>query len=76
MIGIKNPQEKLNGTLLIIARLLNSNNITNWFAGYGTLLGIIREGSCINNDDDVDIICNRDDYDAIKNILEIGRAHV
>ena len=69
MTGIKNSQEKLNGTLLLIARLLNSNNITNWFAGYGTLLGIIREGSCINNDDDIDIICNRNDYDAIKSIL-------
>jgi len=62
-------QEKLNKTLIFLASLLNKHNITNWFIAYGTLLGIIRENSCIDNDDDIDIICNRNDYDKIKELL-------
>lgn len=65
----KISQEKLNDTLSFIVKLLNDNNINNWFVAYGTLLGIIRECSCISSDDDIDIICNKDDYDLIKNIL-------
>ena len=49
---------KLNAVLVIIVKLLHSYNISNWFIGYGTLLGIIREESCIDGDDDVDIVIN------------------
>jgi len=68
MAGNRNSKEKLNNTLFFIAQLLNNNKIIKWFIGYGTLLGIIRENSCINNDDDIDIICNSND---LKNIIKI-----
>lgn len=55
MAGQKETSQKLNNTLLFIARLLNENNFI-WFISYGTLLGIIRDNSCIENDDDIDIM--------------------
>lgn len=69
MAGHKETKEKLNKTLIFIINLLQKNNITQWFIAYGTLLGIIRDNSCINNDDDIDIIFNKDDYHLIKRIL-------
>jgi hypothetical protein len=69
MAGIKNSTEKLNKTLLFIAKLLIDNNITNWFIGYGTLLGIIRENNCINGDDDIDIIIDDRYFDDIHALL-------
>jgi phosphorylcholine metabolism protein LicD len=69
MAGVKNLKKKLNYTLLKIITVLNENKINNWFIGYGTLLGIIRENSCIENDDDIDILCNQADYDNIRNIF-------
>jgi hypothetical protein len=69
MAGGKVTQTKLNKALLTIATLLNKHNITNWFIAYGTLLGIIRNNSCIDKDDDVDIICDRKDLATIKEIL-------
>lgn len=59
----------LNNTLLHIIKLLTKFNIPNWFIGYGTLLGIIRENSCIEGDDDIDIVCDKTSYDKIKQIL-------
>ncbi len=67
--GNKNSQDKLNKTLLIIIKILNANNIKNWFVGYGTLLGIVRENSCIDGDDDSDIICDINNYETVKNTL-------
>ena len=69
MAGKSNKKEKLNNTLLFIIRLLNKNNITNWFIAYGTLLGIIRDNSCIDGDDDIDIITDKTHYDLLKEIL-------
>lgn len=54
---------------MFIIKLLNDNNIKNWFIGYGTLLGIIRENSCIDGDDDVDIIIDKSNYDKVKQLL-------
>jgi hypothetical protein len=56
MAGFKAKSSDLNTVLLHIIKLLNKYNICNWFIGYGTLLGIIRNNSCIENDDDIDII--------------------
>ena len=67
--GKKETKEKLNNTLEMISKLLNHNNIKNWFIGYGTLLGIIRENECIENDDDIDILCNKKDFNIIKQML-------
>ena len=69
MAGKKTDQTTLNATLLFIARLLNKHNITDWFVAYGTLLGIVRNDSCIDGDDDIDIVVDRVHYDAIKRIL-------
>jgi hypothetical protein len=69
MSGKKNAKTVLNNTLMFIIKLLNNNNINNWFIGYGTLLGIIRDNSCIDGDDDVDIIIDKSNYDVIKQLL-------
>lgn len=69
MAGTKQTSEKLNKTLLFLITLLNDNNIKNWFVCYGTLLGLVRENSCIDNDDDIDIIIEKGNYDIIKKIL-------
>ena len=69
MTGSKQTSEKLNKTLLFLITLLNDNNIKNWFVCYGTLLGLVRENSCIDNDDDIDIIIEKSNYDIIIKIL-------
>ena len=66
--GIKN-QQLLNNTLMFVIKLLNDNNIKNWFIGYGTLLGIVRDNSCINGDDDIDIVIEKSNYDTIKRLM-------
>lgn len=58
MGGIKSNKKSLNQALQKISSILNASGIDKWFISYGTLLGIVREGSCIDGDDDVDInIC-------------------
>lgn len=69
MTGVVKNQEVLNNTLMFIIHLLNNNNINNWFIGYGTLLGIIRDNSCIDGDDDVDIIIDKSNYDVLTKLL-------
>ena len=61
--------EKLNLTLLKIAHCFKKNNFKMWFIAYGTLLGIVRNNSCINGDDDIDIICDNNDFHLLKKIL-------
>jgi hypothetical protein len=69
MSGSNVPKHVLNKTLIFILKLLNDNNIQNWFLAYGTLLGLVRDNSCIDGDDDVDIIIDKSNYDIIKNLL-------
>ena len=69
MTGRKETSEKLNKTLLFIITLLNDNNIDKWFVCYGTLLGLVREDSCIENDDDIDIIIEKGHFDVVKKLL-------
>ena len=66
--GKKQTASLLNKTLEHIVSLLEKNNITNWFLGYGTLLGIVRNNSCIKNDDDIDIIINYKYKDVLRQI--------
>lgn len=70
MAGNKITQEILNNTLKKIIDLFKKYDINNWFIGYGTLLGIIRNKNCIDGDDDIDILCDKNDYDKIKSLLE------
>ena len=69
MAGKKESAEKLNKTLLFLITLLNDNNIKKWFICYGTLLGLVRENSCIDQDDDIDLIIDKNYYDTVKKIL-------
>jgi hypothetical protein len=57
--GKPNTSLDLNTTLQKISTLLYEKKIYNWFIAYGTLLGIVRDNSCINSDDDVDIIIDK-----------------
>lgn len=69
MAGKRETQEKTNHTLVTIANILNEEKINDWFIFYGTLLGIIRENNCIEDDDDIDIIINYD-YDELRKIFK------
>ena len=62
MVGSKEDYKKLNDTLLKITEIFFINNIEEWFVVYGTLLGILRKNSCIDGDDDIDLICNQENY--------------
>lgn len=69
MVGTKMSKDILDNTLICICKILNSANLENWFICYGTLLGITRENSCIDNDDDIDIIISEKHYDVVKELL-------
>ena len=69
MAGIKHTSKFLNNTLIFFANLLHLHGIHNWFIGYGTLLGIVRNNSCIEGDDDIDIIIDKKYYNQIMEIL-------
>lgn len=69
MVGQKLPKTILNDTLIHICKLLNSKDVKDWFICYGTLLGIVRENGCIDNDDDIDIIMSEKHYDVVKKLL-------
>jgi len=70
MGGDKTNNVKLNHTLKVIANIFHEENINDWFIFFGTLLGIVRENSCIQGDDDLDIMINEDDYQQIRNAFE------
>ena len=70
MSGETQNEDRLNNTLLMIIKLLNEHKINDWFIGFGTLLGIVRDNSCINHDDDVDIIIDESNFDKIVKILD------
>lgn len=58
MAGKSQNKEKLNRTLEKVCNILHKEGINDWFIFYGTLLGIVREDSCIEGDDDLDIVIN------------------
>lgn len=66
----KTSQEKLNRTLVKVSEILNKNNINTWFVMFGTLLGIVRNNSCINGDDDIDIMIHYN-YRKLKSIFKL-----
>lgn len=69
MAGKNTGKEKLNRTLEFVANVLNEENINDWFIFFGTLLGIVRENSCIQGDDDLDIMIHCD-YQHLRNAFE------
>lgn len=70
MAGEIFSSDKLNSALLEIVKILLENKLYYWFIGYGTLLGIVRNESCINNDDDIDIIFDIKYKDKLLEVLE------
>lgn len=60
--------ERLNSTLETAAQHLHDYGFQNWFIFYGTLLGIVRSGSCIDGDDDVDIVIDEQEREALKQV--------
>ena len=69
MAGVKTNQEKLNHTLEVVVGVLHEIDIDDWFIMFGTLLGIVREGSCIQGDDDIDIMISCD-YNRLRAAFE------
>ena len=69
MSGINTDKEKLNLTLEKVCSILHKNDINDWFIVFGTLLGIVRENSCIEGDDDLDIMINCD-YQTLRSTFE------
>jgi len=69
MSGLPVNKEKLNRTLEKVCGILNENNVSDWFIFFGTLLGIVREDSCIEGDDDLDIMIDHN-YEELRSILK------
>lgn len=69
MAGKNTNKEKLNHTLERVCGILNENNIPDWFIFFGTLLGIVRENSCIAKDNDLDFLVKHD-YQELREIFE------
>ena len=69
MAGIYTKKEKLNHTLEYVSNTLNTSGFGDWFIFFGTLLGIVREDSCIDGDDDIDIMINCD-YWQLRKVFE------
>jgi len=73
MTGTQSTQQDLNFCLKKTAAYMHEYGIQNWFISYGTLLGIIRNNSCIDKDDDVDIMIDKSEkYKLEKLIKEKG----
>ena len=67
--GQKFTKDKLNYIMEKIVTLLHTYQLTNWFIGYGTLLGVVRDNSCIDNDDDIDIVLDKNDKDKLHELI-------
>lgn len=62
------PASINNKSLLLMSKLLKKNKI-DVFPFYGTLLGLIRDGSCIENDDDIDFLVNISEKEKIVSLF-------
>lgn len=69
MAGAPQTADKLNHTLHWVLDLFDKHDIDDWFISYGTLLGVIRDGSCIDGDDDIDICVNRIYWQNVNQLL-------
>lgn len=64
----------LNNLALEVALTTMSTHLTShnieFFPFFGTLLGLVREGKPIVNDDDIDFYVNISDYENVKSLLQ------
>jgi hypothetical protein len=70
MTGTPKTKKQLNSNLRLICTKLNEYKINNWFIAYGTLLGIVRDGSCIDGDDDIDIVIDVTEISKVKECVK------
>jgi hypothetical protein len=68
--GVERKSTDLNTNLKKIVNNLHKYKIKNWYIAYGTLLGIIRNGNCIDNDDDIDIIIEESELSKLHELRE------
>ena len=64
MAGIKKSREKLTNLYKYVLDHFLDTQI-QFILFYGSLLGYIRENNFIENDDDVDVIVDKKDYDKV-----------
>jgi len=69
MTGSRSSAQDLNSILQKLLTYLQEYQIRNWFISYGTLLGIIRNNSCIDQDDDVDIIIDQSEKEKLERLI-------
>jgi len=70
MAGSRSSAQDLNYILQKLVTYFHEYQIRNWFISYGTLLGIIRNDSCINHDDDVDIIIDQSEKQRLERLIK------
>ena len=72
MAGRSEPASRLNTTLKKAIEFCNDLDTDNWFIMYGTLLGVARNRSCIEGDDDVDIFISYDFEQLKSKVVDAG----
>tara|TARA_R110002110_G_scaffold5742_4_gene29450 strand:+ start:2805 stop:4007 length:1203 start_codon:yes stop_codon:yes gene_type:complete len=71
--GVKIMKRKIsaennNKNLIIVSKILNKEGI-EFFPFYGTLLGLVREDSCIEGDDDIDMMISYENREQVYKIM-------
>jgi len=69
MTGIARSTAQLDKSLKFVCNRLQTFGLKNWFVGYGTLLGIVRDGHCIDCDDDLDIVIDVKEVNQIRDLV-------
>ena len=68
MAGTSLQQSSMEYALIKFSEELNIHEI-EYFAFFGTLLGLTRDGKPIDGDDDVDFYVNKNDYLSVRKLL-------
>ena len=74
--GTPKSSQDLNKNLIDLVKLFNKYHISNWCIHGGTLLGIVREGNCIDNDDDIDILLHIEELQKLEKMINDNGIYV